>query len=91
MSRGDISAHTASLTASHSFDLITSVTGDLRGAVREEAQLGPLATETPHWRHLVLSHRDGETFCRDPRLHGIGLLFFDMMGHTSRARTGRGS
>jgi cytochrome P450 len=77
-----MSAHTAGVTASHSFDLITSVTGDLHGVLREAAQQGPLATDTLTGATIVLRQRDVETLSRDPRVHGIGLLLFDMMGIT---------
>jgi cytochrome P450 len=70
------------VTASHSFDLFTSLTGDMHGVLREAAERGPLATDTLTGATIVLRQRDVETLSRDPRLSGIGMLLFDMLGIT---------
>jgi cytochrome P450 len=67
-------------TACHSIDLIGSVTGDLHGVLREAVQRGPLATDTLTGATVVLRQRDVEALAHDPRVSGIGLLLFDMMG-----------
>ena len=67
-------------TACHSIDLIGSVTGDLHGVLRDVAQRGPLATDTLTGATVVLRQRDVEALAHDPRVSGIGLLLFDMMG-----------
>ena len=41
-----------------------------------------MATDTLTGASIVLRQRDVETLSRDPRVHGIGLLLFDMMGIT---------
>jgi cytochrome P450 len=63
-------------------DLTGSLAGDLHGVLREAALRGPLATDVLTGATVVLRYRDVETLAHDPRLHGIGLLLFDMMGIT---------
>jgi cytochrome P450 len=75
-------AHTAGATASHSFALFTSVTGEMHGVLRAAAECGPLATDTLTGATIVLRQHDVEALSRDPRLQGIGLLVFDLMGIT---------
>ncbi len=67
-------------TACHSIDLISSVTGDLHGVLREAVKHGPLATDTFTGATVVLRQQDVEALAHDPRVSGIGLLLFDMMG-----------
>jgi cytochrome P450 len=54
----------------------------LHGVLREAAIQGPLATDTATGATVVLRHDDVETSAHDPRLNGIGLTLFDMMGIT---------
>jgi len=70
------------VTASHSFDLFTSVTGEMHGVLRDAARRGPLATDTLTGAVIVLRQQDVEALSRDPRLQGIGLLVFDLLGIT---------
>jgi hypothetical protein len=62
----------------HPIDLITS----LHGVLRDAAQRGPLATDTLTGATVVLRQQDVEALAHDPRLRGVGLLLFDMMGIT---------
>jgi cytochrome P450 family 103 len=68
------------VTANNSFDLFTSVTGEMHGVLREAARRGPLATDTLTGATIVLRQHDVETLSHDSRLQGIGLLLFDLMG-----------
>jgi cytochrome P450 len=70
------------VTAGHSFDLFTSLTGDMHGVLRDAAERGPLATDTLTGATIVLRQRDVEALSRDSRLSGIGMLLFDLMGIT---------
>ena len=65
-----------------SVDLIGTIAGDLHGVLREAAQQGPLATDVVTGANVVLRQRDLEALVHDPRLEGIGLAVFDMMGIT---------
>ncbi|MDP9150286.1 MAG: hypothetical protein M3O36_10145, partial [Myxococcota bacterium] len=61
-------------------DLVASMTGDMHGVLREAASAGPLATDPAMGATVVLRQHDVETLARDPRLRGVGLTFFDLMG-----------
>jgi cytochrome P450 len=63
-------------------DLTGSLTENLHGVLREAAEQGPLARDEMTGATVVLRQRDLETLARDPRLNGIGLALFDMMGIT---------
>jgi cytochrome P450 len=65
-----------------SVDLSGSFATDLHGVLREAAKQGPLATDIQTGATVVLRQRDVETLAHDPRLNGIGLTLFDMMGIT---------
>ncbi len=64
-------------------DLTGSMVGDLHGTLRETARRGPLARDETTGAVVVLRQRDVELLVHDPRLNGIGLALFDMMGITS--------
>ena len=51
-------------------------------AVTAAAAHGPLATETLSGAPVVLRYADVESLARDPRLAGVGLSVFDLMGIT---------
>lgn len=61
-------------------DLSGSWAADLHGILRDAAQQGPLATDIATGATIVLRERDLEDLAHDPRLIGIGLTLFDMMG-----------
>ncbi len=63
-------------------DLTGSMAGDLHTVLREAAHRGPLAIDVLTGATVVLGYRDVETLAHDPRLQGIGLTLFDMMGIT---------
>jgi cytochrome P450 len=63
-------------------DLSGTFAGDLHGMLREAAEQGPLATDMVTGATVVLRQRDVEALAHDPRLEGIGLTLFDMMGIT---------
>ena len=60
--------------------------GDNGASIIEEltraAARGPLATEMLSGAPIVLRYADVESLARDPRLAGVGLTFFDLMGLT---------
>ena len=70
------------VTACHSFDLFTSITGEMHRVLREAAERGPLAMDTLTGGNIVLRQHDVEALSHDPRLQGIGLMLFDLMGIT---------
>jgi len=51
-------------------------------AVTRAAAQGPLATEILSGAPIVLRYADVESLARDPRLAGVGLTVFDLMGLT---------
>jgi cytochrome P450 len=51
-------------------------------AVTRAAAQGPLATEILSGAPIVLRYADVESLARDPRLAGVGLTVFDLMGVT---------
>lgn len=61
-------------------DLAASMAGDMHTVLREAADAGPLATDPAMGATAVLRQRDAEALARDPRLSGVGLTFFDLMG-----------
>jgi hypothetical protein len=63
-------------------DLTGNMTGDLHEVPGDAAHRGPLATDALTGVPVVLRQHDVETPAHDPRLHGIGLALFDMMGIT---------
>jgi cytochrome P450 len=63
-------------------DLSGSFAADLHEVLREAAAQGPLATDTATGATVVLRQHDVETLAHDPRLNGIGLTLFDVMGIT---------
>jgi cytochrome P450 len=65
-----------------SVDLSGTLAGDLHAVLREAAKQGPLATDVMTGATVVLRQRDLEVLAHDPRLNGIGLSLFDMMGIT---------
>src|SRR6516225_1687967 len=46
------------------------------------ADQGPLASDVATGATVVLRQRDVEALAHDPRLEGVGLAFFDLMGIT---------
>lgn len=65
-----------------SVDLSGVFANDLHGVLREASRRGPLANDEMTGAFVVLRQRDVELLVHDPRLHGIGLALFDMMGIT---------
>jgi cytochrome P450 len=63
-------------------DLTGSFTTALHAVLRQAANEGPLATDIVTGATVVLYQRDLEELAHDPRLIGIGLTLFDMMGIT---------
>jgi cytochrome P450 len=63
-------------------DLTGTFTGALHGMLREAANEGPLAADVVTGATVVLRQGDLEVLAHDPRLVGIGLTLFDMMGIT---------
>lgn len=56
--------------------------GSVIEAVTRAAARGPLATEILSGAPIVLRYADVESLARDPRLAGVGLTVFDLMGLT---------
>jgi cytochrome P450 len=65
-----------------SVDVFGNLGGTLHEALREVAGTGPVAWDTSTGAVVVFRHRDVEALARDPRLAGVGLTFFDVMGIT---------
>ena len=63
-----------------SVDLTGTFSGDLHDVLRDAAQQGPLATDVVTGATIVLRQHDVDELAHDPRLVGIGLTLFDMMG-----------
>jgi cytochrome P450 len=63
-------------------DLNGTFDSDLHAVLREAARRGPLAVDEMTGATVVLRHRDVDELAHDPRLIGIGLALFDMMGIT---------
>ena len=61
-------------------DLSGSFANDLHEVLREAAAQGPLATDIATGATVVLRQHDVDALAHDPRLEGIGLVLFDMMG-----------
>jgi len=65
-----------------SIDLIFTFDSTLHDVLREAARQGPLATDATTGATIALRQRDVEELAHDPRLIGVGLTFFDLMGIT---------
>jgi cytochrome P450 len=65
-----------------SVDLFGNLGGTLHEAFAGVPETEPLAWDSSTGAALVLRHPDVETLAHDPRVVGIGLTFFDMMGIT---------
>jgi cytochrome P450 len=63
-------------------DLFIPLGDELHVALRSAAEQGPLTAEAASGATVVLRHGDVEALARDPRLAGVGLSFFDLMGIT---------
>jgi cytochrome P450 len=63
-------------------ELISAFGDDLHDALRTVARAGPLAQDPETGVVIVLRHADVEALGRDPRLVGVGLGNFDVMGIT---------
>ena len=61
-------------------DFSGSWAADLHSVLAEAAAQGPLATDIATGATVVMRHGDVDTLAHDPRLEGIGLMLFDMMG-----------
>jgi cytochrome P450 len=61
-------------------DLSGSWAADLHLVLAEAAAHGPLAIDVATGATVVLRQNDVDTLAHDPRLEGIGLMLFDMMG-----------
>lgn len=70
-------------------DLTGTFAGDLHGMLRGATKQGPLTTDAMTGATVVLRHRDVDDLAHDPRVVGIGLTLFDLMGITDgRCATG---
>ena len=65
-----------------SVDLTGTFGNDLHDMLREAAQQAPLAIDVVTGATVVLRQHDVDEMAHDPRLEGIGLTLFDMMGIT---------
>jgi cytochrome P450 len=63
-------------------DVIFTCDTSLHDVLRDAARLGPLATDATTGATVALRQRDVEELAHDPRLIGVGLTFFDLMGIT---------
>ena len=63
-------------------DLITAFGDDLHDALREVSEAGALAHNPDTGVVIALRHADVESLGRDPRLVGVGVGNFDVMGIT---------
>jgi len=63
-------------------DLSGSFAANLHGVLAEAAAQGPLATDVATGATVVMRQHDVDTLAHDPRLEGIGMMLFDMMGIT---------
>src|SRR5688572_27093510 len=61
-------------------ELLGSTGDEMHAALRAAAERGPIAVEASSGATVVLRHRDIEALARDPRLAGVGLALFDLMG-----------
>jgi cytochrome P450 len=66
-----------------SVDAVGNLGGSLHETLRGVARTTPLAWDSSTGAALVFRHRDVEALAHDPRVAGIGLHLFDMMGITS--------
>jgi cytochrome P450 len=65
-----------------SVDVLFTFDGTLHDVLGEAARQGPLATDTTTGATVALCQRDVDELAHDPRLIGVGLTFFDLMGIT---------
>jgi hypothetical protein len=68
-------------------DLIGSFTTALNGVLRQAANEGPLTTDIVTGATVVLRHADLDDLAHDPRLIGICVSLFDMIGYRRRTAT----
>ncbi|MGO9877183.1 MAG: cytochrome P450 [Acidimicrobiia bacterium] len=61
-------------------DLVTAFGDELHDVLREAASAGPLARDPETGVVIALRHADVDTLGRDPRMVGVGLGNFDVMG-----------
>jgi cytochrome P450 len=61
-------------------ELVTAFGDDLHAVLREAALAGPVARDPATGVAVVLRHADVDALGRDPRLVGVGLGNFDLMG-----------
>ena len=66
----------------NAIDLSGTFGADLHGLLRDAVEQGPLASDVSTGATVVLRQRDVEALAHDPRLEGVGLAFFDLMGIT---------
>ena len=66
----------------NAIDLSGTFAADLHSLLRDAADQGPLASDVATGATVVLRQRDVEALAHDPRLEGVGLAFFDLMGIT---------
>ena len=75
-------AHNPRMGGHTLIDLTSTFGADLHEMLREAARQGPLATDEITGSKVVLRQHDVEALAHDPRLEGIGLTLFDLMGIT---------
>jgi len=63
-----------------SVDLFGNLGGTLHEALRKPAANSPIAWDCSTGAAVVFRHRDVEALAHDPRVAGIGLSLFDLMG-----------
>jgi hypothetical protein len=63
-------------------DFTSTFAGDMHEMLRDAAEQGPLATDEITGSTVALRQHDVEALAHDPRLEGIGLTLFDLMGIT---------
>ncbi|HYZ91589.1 MAG TPA: cytochrome P450 [Actinomycetota bacterium] len=63
-------------------DLFVAAGDELHASLRAAAEQGPLTVDGTSGATIVLRHADVESLARDPRVAGVGLTFFDLMGIT---------
>jgi cytochrome P450 len=66
-----------------SVDLTGTFASDLHDVLGKATRQGPLAIDEMTGAIVVFRHRDVDELAHDPRLIGIGLTLFDMMGITA--------
>ena len=61
-------------------DLFNGPSSEMHRALRAASEQGPITTHPVSGATVILRHADIEALARDPRLAGVGLVFFDLMG-----------